>query len=298
MRRAVLAVVVLLAGAPAFSASSSPLDRRVKLLLSQIRSQAAAGKKDTSVLRAELSGLEKENAVSPDVKVAAHLRLAEADLALVDAGTPLPPPTIDETLTDQDLPDHDAVAQPAQPARAPVYQNAGSAALPDSADAVFDGLHRRGGLGASSIAVPPEAPTANLDQLLGLEDDDADGQQELLVSASAGLIEKLKETDGDEHRAEYISGRLSWALKIHPRRDKFISLRLSVPEDKKLHLIYRERDGGAVDEILGTWEEWSRRPKRGRSGGGGGRRGGKKGSGGKKGDSADEGGGSSSGGRK
>ena len=289
MRRAVLSVVLLLAAAPAFSApSSEALTLRARRLLGEIRAQEAAAKKDFAHLRSELSALQAENKTSPDVKVAAQLRLAEANLALEEAGSPLPPPTIEETLSDQDLPDRDAVAQPAPPQRA-IVSHAGSAVLPESAGRVFDGSRGRGGLSEGLVQVPPEDPNANLDRYLGLDKDDDEGRYDLLYSASGRLLEKLKEKDDDGKRSQFLTLMLAQAIQSHPQRAHFSNLRVRVPKDKFLHLVYRGTEGVDVDEVLGTWDEWSK-PRSGRKLPGP-KRPRKKGSVGKKGGDDEDGGG-------
>jgi hypothetical protein len=273
--------MMLIAAAPAFSApTGADLSLRARLLLREIRAQSTAGKKDTSALRAELSALEAENIAAPDDGVAANLRLAEADLTLVDSGSPLPPPTIGETISGDDLPDRDAVAQPP----APIFRSAAPAAQPDAAGLVFDGSGLHGAAGARAVSIPEDAPTADLDKYLPMTDDDE--KSDFLEAASAGLLEKLNEGDEDGSRAKILAGRLMIAIAAHPLRLKFTSVHVRAPKDKKLHLVYRLRDGGVVDEILGPLSEWSR-PSKGGGGGGGGKRH-KKGAGGKKDKASDD----------
>ena len=246
-------MVLLLAAAGAFAAQRPDLHLRSRILLRDIRVESASPTKDTSRLRAQLSALKAENSAAPDEKVTARLKAAEESLALVDAGSPLPPPAPEENISDEDL--RDAVAQPAAPLRAPGLQDAAPAALPETAAPVFDGSIRRGGLTPPAVGVPPEDPEASLDAYLQAADDTS--KNDVLTAASKKLLEKLREADKSGARADFLASMLSNAIRNHPRRASFLSLRVTVRKDKNLHLIYRARDGGAVDEILGTWVDWS-----------------------------------------
>ncbi len=262
-------MVLLIAAAPAFAAAStSDLHLRARLLLREIREQSSAPTKDTARLRAELSALKAENSAAPDDKVSAHLTEAEADLALVDAGADLPPPSSDEAVPDPDL--RDAVAQPAAPPHAPVLQNATPAALPESGGRVFDGAVLQRSLTVTSVGVPPQAPAANLDEYLAL--DDYGEQMDFLTTASAGLLDKLKQPDKSGARAQFLAEKLDYAMENHPERANFISVHVRVPDDGMIHLIYRVKDGGAVDEILGPLDVWSTPVGHGKGGGGGGKK--------------------------
>ncbi|MFI5349525.1 MAG: hypothetical protein ACHQ2Z_08270 [Elusimicrobiota bacterium] len=269
MRRGVLAALLLLAAAPAFSAPSrEELRRRTLALLHEIQAQAASAHKDTAVLRAELQALEKDNSLSPDDKVGAHLREAEADLALMDKGVQLPTP-LDESDISDDLPDRDAVASPALPLPAPIYQNIGAAELPESAGAIFDGSLRHGGLAGGAVEVP--APAADLNDYLELEDDD--DRLDFLEKASGDLLKKLGEPDEDGARAEFLAGKLMKTIESHPDRAEFATLSVVAMKDGKLYLKYTLRSGKEVNQELGKTKEWTT-PKHGGGGGHGGHGGG------------------------
>jgi hypothetical protein len=269
MRRAVLAVALLLAVALAFSAPTrAELQRRSRLLMRAIRAQASAPKKDTARLRAELKELKAENDAAPDDQVGDRLRRAEANLGLVEEGSPLPPADeaeADDDPPNQELPDRDAVAQPSLPARAPGLQAAAPAALPESANHVFDGAGRFIAVAAPSVAVPSKAPAANLDAFLELADDSS--REDFLKTASADLLGRLKEKDEDAEHIRNFHWRLERAIAVHPKRASFISLSVRVPEDAQVHLVYRVSDAGAIDEVMGPLSEWIRpgpREKNGR----------------------------------
>ncbi|HXT00544.1 MAG TPA: hypothetical protein VN915_07700 [Elusimicrobiota bacterium] len=279
MGRAAFAVCLLLAAAaPSWGAPGKDLHRRARLLLRDIRVESSAPQKDVERLRAQLSELQAENHAAPDDQVTAELQAAEANLKLVEAGSPLPPPLPEEAVSDDDL--RDSVAQPLPAARRPVFPPAAPAAAADAAAPLFDGSVRRAGLTSPAVEAPPDEPDADLGRYLELNE--TVPQQSFLIKASASLLAKLHEKDDGGQRAQYMGVILHERISKHPKRGSFIALRVVARKDKKLHLIYRARDGGAVDEDLGWLDQWTRipkaprtgkirpRPKRGAKGGGGG----------------------------
>src|SRR6185312_6563980 len=273
MGRAMFAAVLLLAAARSSGEANKDLHLRARLLLRDIRIEARAGDKDVSRLRSQLSALKAENSDKPDDEVTAELKAAEANLNLVESGTPLPPPLPEESVDDGDL--RDSVAQPVPAARPPVLQAAAPAVVPETAAPVFDGSIRRGGLAAPAVEPPQEDAEAPLDHYLELTDEPS--QLSFVTTASTGLLEKLQIKDEDGKGANMMGQRLHSTIRWHPKRASFIALKVSARKDRSLHLIYRERDGGAVDENLGDVYAFLRAAGGGRVGGGGRKRGKKKG---------------------
>jgi hypothetical protein len=265
MQFARIGVLLFFVAAPAFSAPSDPpvsartpaspqsLHKRCLSLLKRIRAEASAPEKKTALLRSILQDLAAENAASPDSKVAASLRAAEANLSLLEAGRPLPPPTVEETdaeeRQDEDLRDDPAAGVP-RPADLDQIVSAGSGEI---AGVVFDGV--QGKSGSPAVGSAPLATASNLNSYLSLEE--GARRKTFLLAASKKLLAKLKRADEKGERSDYLAWRLERFLSTHPDRREFAALAVHADSDEFLHLIYTLRDGTRIDQKLGKVDEWS-----------------------------------------
>lgn len=265
MRGAVLGILLLSCTVAASSAGAAPpapesalssprdLYKRCLRLLKLIRVEASASEKNTALLRATLNELAAENNIAPDPKVTSRLRLAEANLALLAAGQPLPPPTSDETDA-EDLSDANSYAGPETGQRAGIArEQIVLAAAAEIGGMVFDGTLGHGG--GSAVGAPVPSAVSDLGPYLSLKDGNA--RKAFLLGVSKDLLAQLKLPDEKGDRAEYLAWRLGNFLSSHPDRKEFIALRMHVEPDETLHLSYTLRDGRRVDQELGKVVDWS-----------------------------------------
>jgi hypothetical protein len=264
MRRAALALALLIAASAAvLAASPAELHQRTVEFRRELRRQSVTRTLSNEDLLARLEALKAEHEKDPDPKVAASLERAEANLKLLIAGEPLPPP--DEAENDPGPTAPPVPLQPESPIRSsPVLENAHAVVLPDSAADYFD--RSKAHAGAAPVSVPDKMPNSDLTGYLALKDEAV--QRAHLRETSAKLLALLSIGDLDGARAQYLAERLHRHLSGHARRANFASLRVRAV-DGRLRLAYALKDGTVAEEDLGPILEWTTPPAAGGVVGGG-----------------------------